>query len=61
MKKSNTEIPKEIWNNIALLHHILEGKSNFLLAETCYRRALKGNFGPAPPSDEEVEVLLAFV
>jgi RNA polymerase-associated protein CTR9 len=51
MKSTQKEIPKEIWNNVGLLYHQLSGKSNYKLAESCYRQALTGFFGELPSDD----------
>lgn len=55
MVESEKTVPREIWNNIAVLYHQTEAKKNYLKAETYYRRALLGDFGYIP-SDEEVQV-----
>jgi len=51
MNTAGKVIPKEIWNNVALLYQKLTGKTNYKLAEACYRHALTGSFGPLPQND----------
>jgi RNA polymerase-associated protein CTR9 len=51
MNTAGKEIPNEIWNNVGLLYHKLNGKTNYKLAEGCYRQALTGTFGDLPQND----------